>query len=95
MDTPTIDRISISGPQEMSRQQRRRERRRHIETRDDPQTADNRPWYYRYGYHVGVWSGAALGVIWYAIFRDMLGLVIGIVVGQLAGITLSRLGRRK
>lgn len=55
---------------------------------------DERPWYYRYGYHLGVWSGAALGVVWFAIFQDLIGLIIGIVAGQIAGITLSRLGRR-
>lgn len=78
----------------MSRQQRRRERRRHIEPRNEPVLVDERPWYYRYGYHLGVWSGAALGVIWYAAIRDLVGLVIGIVAGQLLGIILSRMGRQ-
>lgn len=78
----------------MSRQQRRRQRRQHIESRNEPVMVDERPWYYRYGYHLGVWSGAALGVVWFAIFQDLIGLIIGIVAGQIAGITLSRLGRR-
>lgn len=77
----------------MPRQQRRRERRRHIETRDETLTGDPRPWYFRYGYHLGVWSGAALGVIWYAIFQSLTGLIIGIIAGQVVGIILSRLGR--
>ncbi len=85
---------SLESPQLMSRQRRRRERRRHIATRNEPVLVDERPWYFRYGYHVGVWSGAALGVIWYAIFRDLVGLIIGIVVGQVAGIVLNRMGRQ-
>ncbi len=75
-----------------SRQKRRRERRSYIETSHEP-LGDLRPWYFRYGYHLGVWSGAALGVIWFAIFQELIGLVIGVVSGQVVGITLSRLGR--
>lgn len=52
-----------------------------------------RPWYYRYGYHVGVWSGAAVGLIWYAIFQDLIGLVVGVVLGKIAGMILGRMGR--
>lgn len=77
----------------MPRQRRRRERRREIEPRNEPVLTDERPWYFRYGYHVGVWSGAALGVIWFAINESFLGLLIGIVLGQVAGIFLSRQGR--
>lgn len=77
----------------MSRQQRRRDRRRHIETRNEPVMVDQRPWYFRHGYHVGVWSGASLGVIWFAIFQDFIGLIIGIILGQLVGIFLSRQAR--
>ncbi len=88
----------------MSRQQRRKERRRRAAnqqtasqrstSRNEPIIVDQRPWYFRYGYHVGVWSGAALGVAWYAIFRDFIGLIVGIIGGQIAGVLLSRQGTR-
>ena len=82
---------AVTGHQTMSRRQRRRRQRSEY---PDP-LATPRPWYFRYGYHIGVWSGAALGVIWYLAFRDMVGLVIGVVLGQAAGITLGRMGRNR
>ncbi len=78
----------------MPRQRRKRERRTYIESRNEPILVDQRPFYFRYGYHVGVWSGAALGVISFAIFQDFIGLVIGIVAGQVVGVVLSRQGRQ-
>ncbi len=78
----------------MSRQQRRRERRSDASPRHAPIIVDERPWYFRYGYHVGVWTGAAFGVIWFALNQDIVGLIIGIVLGQVAGVVLSRQGRQ-
>ena len=80
----------------MSRQRRRRDRRQPTEdSGNSPVVVDERPWYFRYGYHVGVWSGAAIGVIWFAVSGSVLGLIVGIVLGQVAGILLSRQGRLK
>ena len=83
----------------MSRQRRRRESRqatkRDASVRSEPVLVDQRPWYFRYGYHVGVWSGAIFGVAWYAVFEDLIGLIIGIVAGQVVGILLSRQGRSR
>jgi hypothetical protein len=52
-------------------------------------------WYYRDGYHLGVWSGAAFGVAWYAAFQELLGLIVGVVAGQVVGILLARRGRKR
>lgn len=78
----------------MSRQQRRRDGRQGKRTPDPLLKTDAQPWYYRHGYHVGVWTGGALGVIWFAVFQDLIGLIAGIVLGQVAGILLGRRGRR-
>ena len=74
----------------MSRQQRRKARRVRETSRNEPVIADQRPWYFRYGYHVGAWGGAAFGVGWYALFEDLIGLMIGVVVGPIIGIILER-----
>lgn len=54
---------------------------------------DQRPWYFRFGYQLGVWGGALFIVLWYVFFEDLIGLPIGIVLGQVVGIFLSRQGR--
>lgn len=79
----------------MSRQRRRKDRKSGARPRTAPVLIDERPWYFRYGYHLGVWSGAALGVTWYVVSGSLLGLIIGIVLGQVAGILLSRQGRSR
>ena len=78
----------------MPRKRRNQDPRRTSSQRTKPVLVDERPWYFRYGYHVGVWSGSALGVVWFAIFQDLIGLIIGIVAGQVAGIILARQGSR-
>lgn len=83
----------------MSRQQRRRQERDQRKRGDSESSPafsreTQRPWYYRYGYHLGVWSGVILAAGWYAVFRDaVIALAIGIIVGQIAGLFLSRRGR--
>ena len=85
----------------MSRQQRRkeeREARRRGASRYDRASGlptGPRPWYYRYGYQVGIWGGAGLGVLlFFAFGGSFIGLIIGVVLGQVVGIWLSRRGRR-
>ena len=79
----------------MNRQQRRRDRRRRGD--DDAQASGQavrvRPWYIRFGYHVGVWGGAAAGVISFAITGSLVPLIIALVAGQVVGILLARIGR--
>ncbi len=75
---------------QMSRKQRRKERSSRETARNEPVIVDQRPWYFRYGYHVGAWGGAAFGVGWYAIFEDWIGLIIGVIVGPMIGILLGR-----
>ena len=53
------------------------------------------PWYYRYGYHLGVWGGAMFGVAWYGVFQELIGLIVGIIAGQVVGVFLSRRGRKR
>lgn len=82
-----------------TRQRRRRENRQAAKqettARNEPVLVDQRPWYFRYGYHVGVWTGAAFGVAWYALLQDLTGLIIGIVAGQVVGVLLGRQGRSR
>ena len=80
----------------MNRQTRRREaRKKQAAGQSEPKGVDRgaRPWYYRHGYHISVWSAAALAVVlfWYA--ESLLAAIVVLVLGQVAGIVLSRMGR--